>query len=113
MIYCEGTLIKEFFNKIGLLKNQILIFVILGCIVFLTYINKNFDKGSLESFILFLLILLIFFGTLVFYCWASIKLPGTAQELMFEANATRAIEQHHKASENTTLEDNGDDDEND
>lgn len=66
--------------------------------------------SGVASFFFFLLVFLMFCGTLVFYCWAAVNLPGSAQEFMFEGNANRALEQHRRASNNATPESNKDDD---
>jgi hypothetical protein len=44
--------------------------------------------------------MLIGFG--MFYAYASLKLPSSTQELMFESSAQKALEAHTEALEATT-----------
>ncbi len=87
-----ALVIKDVLQHVGLLKNQILVFVILGCIILLFFGSQYFPAGAWERTACFLFVILIFAGTTAFYLWAAVRLPGSAQEMMFERNAARAIE---------------------
>lgn len=98
--------LKDFLRQVGLIKNQILLFVILGCLIFLHFGPEYFGESMWQRTTCFFLTFIVFAGTLVFYIWAAINLPGSSQELMFETNAEHAIEQHQTATTKTTTKEN-------
>ena len=82
----SGTL-DNVLGRLGVLRNQVLIFGILGPIVLFTF-AKVFSgpSGQIEN----IGVVLVSFGvaimsaSLVFYFYAYFKLPGSAQERAFE-----------------------------
>lgn len=90
--------LKNILEHVGLLRNQLLIFVILGlallnaCAYNLTRQSETFLKVS--GVIIHLLTVLIFIVAGAFYCWLLVRMPGTAMEREFSAGAETALKEH-------------------
>jgi hypothetical protein len=101
--------LKDILNRLGTVKNELLVFAVLVCII-LNVSAYPLDKGSptqtyggLVMHLATIPILLLSGG---FYCYAFLKLPGSAQEMVFVANAEQMLRQHRRRSRKTADKDN-------
>jgi hypothetical protein len=96
----------DILKHLGTIKNELLIFTVLAALM-----TNGFARslvGSTDRFTslcgvcmhLSTIPMLIGFG--MFYAYASLKLPSSTQELMFENSARKALEAHTEALEATT-----------
>lgn len=95
--------LKPVLERVGVLRNQLLIFVILGVIV-LNWFAGDLSKDSERwvkkcGVIMHFLTVPIFVGSLVFYCWLLVRMPGTALEKEFSNDAEAALKKHKQKKE--------------
>ena len=80
-------------NRLGILKNRILIVVIIGCIVLSIFAVQS--EATWLRYLLLTFVCLIIVGTIVFYICASFNLPRTEEELAFLKGSQEVIKIHH------------------
>jgi hypothetical protein len=87
---------KGILNRLGIIRNELLVFAVIVCLI-LNASAYTLDKpanqkiqiyGGLAMHLASILVLLLFGG---FYCYAFLRLPSSAQELMFVANAEKEL----------------------
>jgi hypothetical protein len=99
----DTPIYSDIVKKLGTLKNELLIFVIIGCIIInaaavpLSYSDK--ELKYIGGIIMHLLSIFIFVGFGIFYCFAFWKLPGSDQESDFQKSAEKFLTDHKRKKE--------------
>jgi hypothetical protein len=92
---------KGILNRLGIIRNELLVFAVIVCLI-LNASAYTLDKpvnqkiqiyGGLAMHLASVMVLLFFGG---FYCYAFLKLPGSAQELMFVSNAEKELRRYKR-----------------
>ena len=97
---------KGILSRLGTLRNELLVFAVIVCLILNASaypLDKSFDPrtqvstlqvyGGLAMHLASILVLLLFGG---FYCYAFLRLPSSAQELMFVSNAENELRRHKR-----------------
>jgi uncharacterized membrane protein len=92
--------LKPVLQHVGVLRNQLLVFVILGVVILnlaaYSLRSETDDWVKICRVAMHFLALVIFVGSLVFYCWLLVRLPGTAMEREFSKGARAALKEHRQ-----------------
>ena len=99
----DTPIYSDILKKLGTLKNELLVFVILGCIIInaaaFPLSNSDLQFKYIGGFIMHLLSIFIFIGFGIFYSYAIWKLPGSDQESDFQKSAEKFLTDHKRKTE--------------
>lgn len=89
---------KEILNKLGTIKNEILIYAVIGIIIInsvgLTLTLDDDPVRTISGIVMHFLSMVIFAGFGIFYVYAFLRLPSSAQELYFLSSADKILKEH-------------------
>lgn len=97
---------KDIINKLGILKNQLLIFAVLICVV-LNGSAYGLDKSTVRiqqsgGLVMHFASILIAFAAFAFYIYAYLKLPSSTQEMVFVKEAETITKEHERNRKKST-----------
>lgn len=96
-------IIEAIVKRLGIIKNQMLIFAIMGSIV-IFFFAKDLAASEIpdvasEGRKMFWAAIVLLFGAAGFYIFAWIRLPSSEQEVVFEREGKRMIRRHRASKE--------------
>jgi hypothetical protein len=93
-------LLAEIVEYLGIHKSPLFVFVLLGARLIHDWGKELRAEPSVlwvkySGVVLYYIPVLMIIAALVFYFWASRKLPGSTQELEFERSSEQTLKKHH------------------
>lgn len=91
-------MVGEFIKRLGPIRNPVLATGILGSSIIFSFSSSlaRDPVTQVHGIMMHYCAILLIFMTVLFYCYAMLRLPSSAREQRFEEDSAKIVEEHRK-----------------